>query len=347
LPSAPLVVSVFASASGELETMRTREYKPTMAPEKDWKFIQDLAAAIEESMLPPGAIVTSPDRKVWDYDTESFSEVDVSIRYKLGSAEILVVMECRDRSRTDDKTWIEQLVGRKTAFRANVMIAVSASGFGAPAQMKARKCGIELRHVENIEDVDADQLLRVVTARYLTFQVMGINMVWPGGEYPKGVPKKLTIKLSDAWRSPILVEGAGPERTKISLNDMMADNRAWKDLENVEIPVGESIQGILGFTPEPDKGLYFEYAGKDYPVEEAQFIVKTSHIVEATTLDKLYQYASPGKRAIVHVGRGQLKAGAEPIDFIVVREPQSGKVTFTHLEKKPWWKRKRRKRRKE
>jgi hypothetical protein len=71
---------------------------------KDWKFIQDLAAAVEKSMLPPGAIVTSPDRRVWDYDTESYTEVDVSIRYKFGSSDILVVMECRDRGRTDDKT---------------------------------------------------------------------------------------------------------------------------------------------------------------------------------------------------------------------------------------------------
>jgi len=223
------------------------------------------------------------------------------------------------------------------------MIAVSASGFGEPAQLKARKCGIELRHVDNIRGVDADQLLLVGTARYFTFQVMGVNIVWPDGEYPKGVPKRPTIKLPDAWKSPILVEGAGPKRRKTSLNDMIASNRGWEALENVDVPVGESVQALLRFTPEPEKGLYFPYGGKDHPVEEAQFIVKTSHIVETTTLDKLYQYTSPGQKAIVHVGRGQLKAGAEPIDFVVITEPHSGKVAFTHLEKKPWWKGKKRK----
>jgi hypothetical protein len=311
---------------------------------KDWKFIQDLAAAVEKSMLPPGAIVTSPDRRVWDYDTESYTEVDVSIRYKFGSSDILVVMECRDRGRTDDKTWIEQLVGRKQAFRAHIMFAISTSGFGKRAQLKAQKCGIELRHVENIKDIDADQLLREVTVRYLTFQAVAMGLVWPGGQYPNGIPETLTIELADAWKSPVLAEGAGPERKEISLNDMMESNSSlWKDLHNVQIPVGESIQGVLEFTPDPDTGLYFPYAGRDYRVEQAQFMVKTSHIVETTTLDKLYQYGSPGDKAIAHVGRGQLQAGAEPIDFVVIREPQSGKVTLTHLQKERWWKRKKRK----
>src|ERR1700674_2713067 len=101
-----------------------------MAAEKDWQFVQDLTAAIEGSMLPEGAIVTSPDRMVWDYNAESYSEVDVTIRYKqFGSSEILVVIECRDRSKTDDKTWIEQLATRKASFHANILIAVSTSGF--------------------------------------------------------------------------------------------------------------------------------------------------------------------------------------------------------------------------
>jgi hypothetical protein len=322
--------------------MPNSEKKPARSSDKDWQFIQDLAAAVEQSMLPEGAIVTCPDTQVWDHDTERYTEVDVSIRYKLGSVDILVVIECRDRTRTDDKTWIEQLVERKAAFHANVMIGVSASGFGKPAQLKAQKRGIELRHVKNIRELDTNQLLRVGTARYYTIHVMGIALAWPGGVHPKGVPERPSVELADAWRSPILVEGAGPERREVSLNDLVDSNRARDQLDNTEVPVGESVHGLLRFTPEPGKGLFFHHAGTDYPIAEAQFKLKISHIVETTTLDKLYQYARPGQQAIVHVGRGQLTACPEPVDFVVINEPHSGKITFKHLEKTPRLKRRKR-----
>src|SRR5205823_8277515 len=41
-------------------------------------------------------------------------EVDVAVRGRLGSHAVVVIMECRDRSATEDVTWIEQLATKRS-----------------------------------------------------------------------------------------------------------------------------------------------------------------------------------------------------------------------------------------
>ena len=53
----------------------------------------------------------APDTKAQDKETKKEREVDVSIRYPVGSVSILITVECRRRGRVEDCTWIEQLAG--------------------------------------------------------------------------------------------------------------------------------------------------------------------------------------------------------------------------------------------
>ena len=112
--------------------------------------------AIEERMAPRGAVVKSPDR-LRDLDTKRLREVDASIRYSVGSAEILVTVECRKRSGPADVTWIEQLATKRNKIGAAKTIAVSSSGFTNSARQSAERYGIELRILGEIvpEDIDA------------------------------------------------------------------------------------------------------------------------------------------------------------------------------------------------
>ena len=65
--------------------------------------------------MPTGAVIKSPDY-IPDIFTGQAREIDVSIRCKIGSVEILITVECRDRVRTEDVTWIEQLATNSTVF---------------------------------------------------------------------------------------------------------------------------------------------------------------------------------------------------------------------------------------
>jgi len=118
-----------------------------------WREFEVLVARIEEAALPQGAILKSPDR-IRDLTTGQMREVDASIRYKIGTTDILITLECRRRSRTADDTWIEQLATKKTKIGADKTIAVSSKGFTKPAEISAKQLGIELRTLCEITVAD-------------------------------------------------------------------------------------------------------------------------------------------------------------------------------------------------
>src|SRR5712692_9330561 len=90
-----------------------RKKKPTVRkPKAKSRMFEELIARIEETLVPQGAVVKSPDF-ILDKVTGSMREVDGSIRYQVGSTPILITIECRRRSTKDDARWIEQLRSKK------------------------------------------------------------------------------------------------------------------------------------------------------------------------------------------------------------------------------------------
>ena len=118
-----------------------------------WRSFEKLVSRIEQALAGGAVTVTSPDH-IPCITTGTSREVDVSIRTRVGSAEILVTVECRDRVAVQDVTWIEQLVTKKKNIGAAKTIAVAASGFSAEAARIARENGIDLRILDEITDED-------------------------------------------------------------------------------------------------------------------------------------------------------------------------------------------------
>jgi hypothetical protein len=117
---------------------------------KAWREFEELVARIEKAASPSSAVVTSPDRIPELRNEETLREVDASIRYKIGTANILITIECRKRSRKADVTWIEQLATKKTKIGAAKTIAVSSEGFTELARVTARELGIEVRTLSEV-----------------------------------------------------------------------------------------------------------------------------------------------------------------------------------------------------
>jgi hypothetical protein len=112
---------------------------------------EKLIARIEQTLCPVGAVVTSPD-KIKDRVTGHDREVDASIRYAVGSAPILITIECRDRTAVQDITWLEQIKSKKDSIAANQTIVVSREGFTAGAITYANHYGILLRQISEVTD---------------------------------------------------------------------------------------------------------------------------------------------------------------------------------------------------
>ena len=126
-----------------------------MTSDRNWRQFEELVARIEQAASPHSATVKSPDR-VRDITTGHLREVDASIRQRVGTAEILITVECRKRGRKADDTWIEQLASKRQKIGAAKTIAVSATGFTASALESAKHFGIELRTLSEIVAADIE-----------------------------------------------------------------------------------------------------------------------------------------------------------------------------------------------
>ena len=133
-----------------------------MVQDQDWRQFERLVARIERALAPRGAVVRSPDR-IPDLVTRKLREVDASIRFTVGSAPILITIECRRRTAVQDDTWIEQLATKKEKLGAARTIAVSVSGFSEPAKLTARLKGIDLRKLRQVTDEEIVSWMRSVT----------------------------------------------------------------------------------------------------------------------------------------------------------------------------------------
>lgn len=126
----------------------------------DWRQFEELVARIEQDAGPFRLKVTSPDR-IRCRTTGRLREVDASIRSQIGTAQMLVTIECRKRGRKQDVTWIEQLATKKLAIGADRTIAVNSSGFSEEAHAVARLQGIDLRLLSEVSAADINSLLRL------------------------------------------------------------------------------------------------------------------------------------------------------------------------------------------
>ena len=117
--------------------------------------LEVLVALLESALVSDDAAsIRSPDHLV-DRVTGKLREVDVSVRYQVGSVPVLIILECRDRQHVEDVTWIEQLAQKRNDVRAARAVAVSSAGFSEAAVLKAAHLAIELR---NLEDLTPDDI---------------------------------------------------------------------------------------------------------------------------------------------------------------------------------------------
>ncbi len=123
-----------------------------------WRKFEQLIARIEADAGPQGFAVKSPDR-VRCKLTGRLREVDATIRTKAGTAELLITIECRRRTKVQDVTWLEQLATKRSSIGADHTIAVSHSGFSSEATAVARRLGITLRRIEDVQAKDLNPLL--------------------------------------------------------------------------------------------------------------------------------------------------------------------------------------------
>jgi hypothetical protein len=129
--------------------MARKKAKTKLKPKPKSRLFEELVARIETTLASDDVKVTSPDH-ILDKITGELREVDASIRCQVGSTPILIIVECRERSRKPDTRWIEEIGNKQKDIGADKTIAVSWNGLTKPAMRKAAFYGIETRLVQEI-----------------------------------------------------------------------------------------------------------------------------------------------------------------------------------------------------
>lgn len=80
--------------------------------------LEQLVAELERVLGPTDVTIQSPEFII-GRNSGKRREVDVSLRTKIGSSAMFVMIECRDRQGRQDVTWIEQVAMKQEDVGAN------------------------------------------------------------------------------------------------------------------------------------------------------------------------------------------------------------------------------------
>lgn len=279
-----------------------------------------LVALLEEHLGPLGIEVRSPDY-IPDKDTSQPREVDISLRSQIGSSNILVIVECRNRKGDEDVTWIEQLSKKRESVGADKAVAVSSSGFTEPAILKATRENIELRILNEIdpkeigkwfEDTEGIYLIGNVLFKDLSFTLFdGSKIDGKGIDLNSPIFKRKKdgkeLSLRDFWIEvprPIFYadvpeDGTHVER-KIKINYVLEGETSPKDaieeLDNLQLITKRGIIDLKEMYIVADLWL----DAKKIPAKAKHYEKSNGTIVEIVE----FEYENKGKKYSLAVMSG-------------------------------------------
>lgn len=105
---------------------------------KPGQSLQELVRAIERVTNPDPSITVESPKRLRDKDTGRLREHDVVMTITMPSRELIVAIECRDRSRKVDVNQVESFCKKCQCTNVNSGIIVSSRGFYSTAIKKAK-----------------------------------------------------------------------------------------------------------------------------------------------------------------------------------------------------------------
>ncbi len=166
---------------------------------KRWKLFERYVAAVER-VDHPGAVVK------WD-ETINGQQFDVTIRWKQGRYDFLVVVECRDKARRVQRREVSALAQEAQSVNASKAVLVSRAGFQSGCFEKARETGVTLVQLDEVHEVPPRW--RETT---LAIWLYDVKLVAAGGEVLR--------ELSDEEAHSAVVSSEEANRT---LGEVMSD----------------------------------------------------------------------------------------------------------------------------
>jgi hypothetical protein len=241
-----------------------------------------LVQALEQLLAGSPVEIRSPDY-IKGRNSGSLREVDVSLRSRLGSVSVLVIIECRDREQRQDVTWIEQLASKREDVGADKAVAVSAGGFSAGARNLARAKQVDLRSLESLGPDVVYDWLAAETLDHRTRHVDAVNISVHLGEPSAEVDPPVLASLLEEIRALRIPEEGLEQGSKVfadmsdlslvsvdDILDLMPHFGARFDALVAEVPPGEEKRIVLTIDFEGDAKFAIPVETGLLPVESLE-----------------------------------------------------------------------------
>lgn len=294
--------------------------------EPEWRRFEKLVARIEDQLSPSGALVRSPDYLA-DVETGELREVDASIRIQVGSAPILITVECRRRKDSQDSTWIEQLIQKRRSVGASSTLAVSWGGFSAPARRKAELNGILVKTLSELSDGDLLQWVAqnpAARAEYARITAVELSLELATSPHEHFGDESLDEAARRAfekeeWDAKIFHADTGA----CSVNDMIGD---LYRKSQIPIPRTSGEAEVLGVNFEPPSPLRVQTIGGVREVKVVKLKLRVENVgSEPIAPASVLTYENPdGTGHLVLHGEWESPEG-EKVEFVATRPRPTGR----------------------
>jgi hypothetical protein len=263
-----------------------------------------LIERLEKIALPEGAKISSPGF-INDRITGEQREVDILIEHKIGSFEIKIVIECRNRTSVQDTTWIEQIYTKLHDINIHKAIAVSTSSFTQPAIEKAKFYNIETRTFKEINSklIESWWAIENIKVYSRQFNIISAIVASENQILCEEIIKNKTVTTKFIYTA---------DKQIISLNDIfysLIDK--IDDFDNL-IPNGTSIKkSIVANYINPDDRFTLKENSTEIGITQITFEVELRLILQNAPISKVSKYGNEGED-ISHI----IEFNNLPIDFI-------------------------------
>jgi hypothetical protein len=245
--------------------------------------------------------VLSPDRII-DVITKTKREVDVSIRFDMGTHEFLTIIECRDRKYIQDVTWIEQIQTKTQNLNANKVIAVSTSDFTAPAKKKAKHYGIVLRTLTDFEAADAISWPGPVRTSETNFNIKHIKaeiveVLSRRNNKKYTITAPIAEMFGDINKPIFKIESSGGYVTVsdvINNTNRANDNFLFKDLKDNDQPVIKKVNLIF----DQDNKLCIMWKNEEFYIKKFELELECWVKMEELSLKDALRYSEDSKSLV-------------------------------------------------
>jgi hypothetical protein len=272
--------------------------------QNDGRAFEQLVGWIETHFSPQGFKVETR-KPVLDDSGVRLAEFDILITGNVGTARVTCLIECRDRPSEGPApaSWIEQLIGRRTRFRLDKVMAVSSTGFAAGAIIAAADVGIELRELQSLSYDDVTHWL----PRNAPIIVHG-NDIRAVRAFVEDADLAVHVSLDD----PVLIGRDSGERQ--SLGDLwrklVNGESVWKDIPEGGQPV-ECTPKVVEHISERYSA---EIEGRCFALRDIEFDVTLHAYFPVMPFVEAAEYSTvvgpDGKQTYARVGRWEAPEGS-------------------------------------